>query len=127
MLCCMVLCRDLDYQGLQGYLSDDIGSLSSLQAMYVFFLCGSFQLFLTVDVMCPLSSSGHSLEVWQAWSCVEAMCSLESFVWSYFYWCDPCRNMSNNALQGPIPSSIGNLSALLTLYLPRLSCLNPKP
>lgn len=66
MLFCMVLCRDLDYQGLQGYLSDDIGSLSSLQAMYVFFLCGSFQLFLTVDVMCPLSSLGHSLEVLQA-------------------------------------------------------------
>ncbi len=46
-------------------MSDDIGSLLSLQVMYVFFLCGSFQFFLTVDVTCPLSSSGHSLGVLQ--------------------------------------------------------------
>jgi len=35
--------------------------------------------------------------------------------WSVFWWGG--RNMSHNRLQGPIPLSIGNLTALLTLYV----------
>lgn len=34
-----------------------------------------------------------------------------------------CRNLSHNLLQGQIPSSVGHLESLLTMYVLKLECI----